>query len=149
MRGYSVNAVASTNGARTLLLLEASSSRALIVQSIRVGNRDNNTAERWQVAVHRVSTKGTPAGTSLTIKPLSPADAASNATALGFLTTEPTSYEADPLLAFGETNLVGIRWQAMRDTELYIPPSGLIGVRLLNTIANTSIAVNVVFLEVP
>ncbi|GIW59977.1 MAG: hypothetical protein KatS3mg087_1043 [Patescibacteria group bacterium] len=148
-RPYSLTASFSTTGGKTLLLVESSSSRMLLLSHLRVGNQNNNTAERWQVVVTRVTTKGTPAGTSVSAKPLRNNDAAAGLTALANLTTEPTTYEGDHLLNFGESSLVGVRWQTYPGSEILVPPSGLIGIRMLNTIATTTVVVHAIVHEVP
>ncbi|GIW60049.1 MAG: hypothetical protein KatS3mg087_1115 [Patescibacteria group bacterium] len=148
-RPYSVVSSFSASAAKTLLLIESHASRMTLLSQLRIGNQDNNTAERWKISVTRVATKGTPAGTSVTAKPLRTNDAAAGFTVLANLTTEPTSYETTDVLNFGESNLVGVRWQTLPGSEIIVPPAGLIGVRLLGAIAATTVVIHAILYEVP
>lgn len=143
MRRYRASASFSTTGNKTLLLLEAPASKLLVVDSVRVGNTSLTTNERWQIAVTRVTTKGTPAGTSVTPTKLDSGDPASSAIVLSNLTTEPTAYDTVHLVLSGDSNQLGMRWLAVPGAEIVIPPSGLIGVRLLATITATSVTVDI------
>lgn len=149
MRGYyKALAAFTTTGAKTVMLIECPAARVLAIESIEVGNANNNTAERWDIAVTRVSTKGTPAGTSITPQKTEEGDAASAATILADLTIEPGAYNAEHLLRRGVSNLTGVTWKnALAQEAIMIPPSGLIGIRLLNSIASTSITITVTYRE--
>lgn len=147
MRRYRASAVFATLGNKTLMLIEAPAAKALLIDSIRVGNTNLTTNERWQIAATRVTTKGTPAGTSVTPTKLDPGDPASAAVVLANLTTEPTAYDTVHLVLSGDSNQIGMRWFSNPGGEILVPPSGLVGVRLLVAITSTNVTVDVGYAE--
>ena len=119
----------------TLLLLEAPGDAVLELLSCRLTNSSVDTSEQLEWGLFRVGTKGSPAGNSITPEKTEDGSVASGATVLGAgnagLTTEPTSYNSEPLMQDGMNNLGGGEEDLVPEDRIYISPSGLVGIRLM------------------
>lgn len=148
MKGvYVATATMTITTAKTLLLLEVPSTKVLEVRKISVTNTDVDSAEQIDIGLHRVTTKGTPAGTAVTPEKTDNGDQASGVTATANLTAEPTAYGSVALDRAGVSNLIGYI-RTFDDLEITVPPSGLIGIRSMTTIASTIVCVMVEFREI-
>lgn len=135
MRGIYTAGVSITGlgAAKTLLLLQVPSTRAIEILSAAISNGDNETNEQLRAAFQRVSSVGSPAGTSVTPSKHEPGDQASSLTVLGNLTAEPTTYDtASKLAEAGFATLAGWVFQPSVEERIVVGPSGQIGLVLLN-----------------
>ncbi len=150
MRGvYTAEAtIAGLSTAKTILLLQAPATAVLEILSMKFSNADVEVSEQLSVGVYRVTTLGTPTGTSVTPEKHESGDAASAATCLVNLTVEPTAYSAVAIDHEGVSNLAGYRYEPIPEERPSIPPSGAIGLRILAAPASFNAVVQVVFREI-
>jgi len=150
MRTYTAEIeIASLSAAKTVLLLELPADMCVIITSAHILNADTDTNEQLNAGLFRVSTKGTPAGTSVTPEKKSVGDVASGLTVLGNLTTEPTTYASKGLDRQGSSNLAGYRYDPLPEERDEISPSALVGLRLLDApSAGFKATCQIVFMEV-
>ncbi|GEM_PF-7101393 len=123
--------IASVSAAKTLLLLEAPADGVLEILSANVTNMNNDSNEQLEAGLFEVTTKGTPAGTSVTPTKHEPGDQASSATATGDLTAEPSAYDTKAIDRQGFSNLAGYRYDPIPEERPVVKPGGLVGLRLL------------------
>lgn len=123
--------IASLSAAKTVLLIECASTKIIEILSISLTNENQTTAEQLQIALLRVTTKGSPAGTTANSAVSEIGTAATGATVLGDLSAEPTTYAAPPLYQEGVNNLAGFHYDPLPEERPTIAPSGLVGLKLL------------------
>jgi len=123
--------IASLSAAKTAILLECPSDSVLEIISGSITNMDTDSNEQLEAGLFTVTTKGSPAGTSITPEKHETGDAASGVTATGDLTTEPTTYNSKGVDRQGFSNLAGYRYDPLPEEKPIVSPSGLIGLRLL------------------
>src|SRR5687767_14605226 len=87
--------IAALSTAKTILHGSVPTSCVIEILSANVTNLSVNTAEQLRIALQRITTKGSPVGTSVTPSESEGLSAASVVTWLGNLTTEPTTYHVD------------------------------------------------------
>lgn len=132
MRSYNAEIyIAALAGAKTLLLLENAADHVTRIDTARITNASVDANEQLYAGLFRCTTKGSPVGTSVTPEQRDQGDAASSVTVLGNLTTEPTAYAAVGHHRSGWSNVNGFLFEPILGTEIWIPPSGLVGLRLL------------------
>jgi len=148
-RSYNVEIAAdNTAAAKTLLLLENASDMVLRIDAARITNSDTDANEQLFAALLRVTTKGSPAGTSVTPEKRDQGDPASSVTVLAELSAEPTAYAPVAHTRQGFSNLSGFLFEPQLGAELYVPPSGLIGLKLLeNPAASVDLNAEIAFTE--
>ena len=125
--------IASLAAAKTVLLMELPATNCVEILSAQVTNANVNTAEQHTCGLFRVTTKGAPAGAAVNIQKKESGSAATIVTWLGDLTTEPTTYDAAPLEKGGVNNIGGYYYDPIPEERDIVPPSKLVGLRLLNT----------------
>lgn len=149
MRGvYVAEKKMTLTASKTLMLVEAASTHVLEILSCMVTNVGNDTAEQIECGLFHVTTKGSPTGTSVTPRKTEQGDQASAATVLANLTAEPTTIEADPVDRQGKSNLAGYSFIPREEEKVYVKPSGLIALRLLQAIASTELSVQIKYREI-
>lgn len=135
MRGpYFAHASFSVTNAKTLLLLEASASVTARITRVTVTNEDIDSGEQMKIGMSRVATKGSPTGTSITAASVARGNNGDPDPAivlLSDLTGEPSAYDSGFVDVQGASNLAGYYWRG----DLWLPVSGLIGVRLLDNLS--------------
>lgn len=134
MRGeYKASAkISALNAAKTLMLFEGVASKEIEFTSIDVTTVGSNvTMQNLEIALDRVTTLGTPAGTSVTPNPAETGDQASAISVLANLTAEPTTYGARQDYQ-GAPSIGGYHYGGIPEERDGVPPSGNIGLRLLN-----------------
>lgn len=140
--------ISALAAAKTLLLLEAAAGKLIEILSasvVQVGS--NLTNQQLECSVTRVTTLGTPAGTSVTPNPEEPGDQASTTTVLGNLTAEPTAYgvNADHQ---GATSLGGYQYQPVPEERGLDGSGASLGLRLLNAPTSADFVVQLKFRDV-
>lgn len=133
MRGvYTAEAViASLAAAKTVLLLEVPSDMVIEILAAHITNMDTDSNEQLEAGIFPVTTKGSPAGTSVTPQLHEVGDVASTVTALADLSAEPTTYPGVGIDRQGFSNLAGYRFDPLPEERPIVSPSKLIGLRLL------------------
>lgn len=131
--------------AKTLMLLTAPSTAVLEIMGIHVTNLDVETSEQLSIGLFRVTTTGSPAGTSVTPEKHEAGDAAAAATVLASLSVEPTAYASNPIDKQGVNNLSGYHYDPVPEERPTVAPSGGIGVRLLVAPSSFNCSVMVVY----
>lgn len=136
----------STN--KTLMLIQAPSTAVVEILSAHATNLDIETSEQLSIGLYRVSTVGSPSGTSVTPEKHEAGDAAAAATVTGNLTVEPTAYATNPIDKQGVNNLAGYHYDPVPEERPTIAPSGAIGLRLLVAPTSFNCSVMVVYREI-
>ena len=124
--------ISSFATAITGILLECPADSVLEIISASITNMDTDSNEQLEAGIIMVTTKGAPAGTAMTPEPHETGDAASGVTALGELTTEPTTYNTVMIDRQGFSNLAGYRYDPLPEEKPIDSPSGLLGLKLLS-----------------
>lgn len=136
----------STN--KTLMLIQAPSTAVVEILSAHATNLDVEAGEQLSIGLFRVTTVGSPTGTTVTSEKHEFGDAASTCTIKGDLSAEPTTYATNPIDKQGQSNLAGYHYDPVPEERPTIPPSGAIGLRLLVAPASFNCSVMVVFREI-
>lgn len=150
MRGvYTTQAeITGLVAAKTLVLIQAPATAVVEILSAAISNYDNETAEQWNVGLYKVATLGTPTGTANTPAKHESGDQAAASTCLVNLSGEPTAYGAVAIDQMGTNNLAGYRYDPLPEDRPIVPPSGAIGLRMLNAPASFNATVQIVFREI-
>lgn len=136
----------STN--KTLMLIQSPSTAVVEIIGIHVTNLDVETSEQLSIGLFKVSTLGSPSGTSVTPEKHETGDAAAAATLTGNLSVEPTAYATNPIDKQGVNNLAGYHYDPIPEERPIVAPSGAMGVRLLVSPTSFNCSVMVVFREI-
>lgn len=138
MRGVYVAQIdiATLSTSKTILYGDIPSSIVVEILSANLTNLDQNTVEQLIVSLQRVTTKGSPTGTSVTATKSEVGSAASGVTWLGNLTAEPTTYDAATIDRQGANNLGGYYYDPLPECRQIIAPGTAFGLRLIDTPAN-------------
>lgn len=151
MRKYTAEyVITSLSTAKTLLLGQAPSTMVIIILNVTVKDLNTPTVEQWEVSVNRVTTRGSPTGTSISagnVQKGSKGDGNTSVTWLADLTAEPTTYDANPLDHDGVPNTPGYRYEPSLEDRPEISPSESFGIRMIGTPAATKVRVSVSYLE--
>lgn len=151
MRGvYTVShSITDLNSSKTLMLIQAASSHVIEILSVYVNNSTVETNQQLIVGIHRVTSLGTPVGTSVTPEKHENGDASSLATIKGNITASEPTYSAVPLEKAGFSSIAGFNYIPIPEERIYIQPSGAIGIRLLSSPdISFDCTVSVVFREI-
>jgi hypothetical protein len=119
--------------AKTLLILENTASKILEVLYGSVTEESTNINQQNVCALHRITTLGTPTGTTVTPAPQERGDQASTITVLGNITASEPTYGADGINEYGREGfsfLNGWVFAPLPEGRLYMEPSGNYGLRL-------------------
>lgn len=150
MRGvYTAEAlITSLATSKTVILVQAPSTAVVELYSVRLTNADVELSEQLSIGIYRVTTVGSPVGTSVTPAKHENGDANSAVTCLVDLTVEPTAYNAVAVDHEGVSNLSGYRYDPIPEERPTIPPTGAIGLRILSAPSSFNAVVQVVFREI-
>ena len=133
MRGVYTAKIRMTGiaAAKTLLYIVAPSTAVIELLEASVTEDGVTTADQLEIGIDRISALGTPTATSVTPSPTEVGDQASGCTVKGNVTaSEPTySTNLDHQSVFNEA---GYYYAPLPEDRDYIPPSGSLGIRLLN-----------------
>lgn len=124
--------IASVSAGKTIILIEAPSTKTIEILSTSITNMDNDVSEQLEAGLFRVTTEGSPSGTSITPTKHEVGDSASGITATGDLSAEPTTYDSTAIDRQGFNNLGGYFYDPIPEEKPTIPPGGLLGLRLLS-----------------
>jgi hypothetical protein len=141
MRGvYTVRQqISSLSIAKTVLLGEVPSGTIIEILEAYLTNANQNTAEQLDVGLFLVTTLGSAAGTSITasnVQKTEPGSANTVLTWLSDLTTEPTTYNANPLHVDAVINLAGYKYEPMPEARRFVGSGISFGLRLLASPTN-------------
>lgn len=150
MRGvYTASAlISSLATSKTVVLLTAPATAAVEILGIGLSNTDSESSEQWDIALFRVTTLGSAAGTSVVPAKHENGDTAANASCLVNLTVEPTTYETVAIDRQGVSNLAGYRYDPIPEERPALPPSGSIGLKLISTPSSFNAAIQITFREI-
>lgn len=137
MRGvYRANGqVTGLTAGRTLVYVTAPATAAVEILSARVSPVGSNvTNQNLEAALQRVSSLGTPTGTTLTPAKAENGDAAAASTVVGDVTANEPTYAANTQHdRSGFASLAGYQHAPVPEERVVIPPSATVGLRLLTT----------------
>lgn len=122
--------ISGLSTSKTVMLIECTSSTICEILSTSITNRSLDTNEQLEAGLFRVTTKGSPAGTTANVQKHEVGDANNPLTIIANLTTEPTTYDTAPLDKNGFSNLAGYRYDPIPEERPIVSPSGLVGLRL-------------------
>lgn len=130
--GISIAALAA---AKTLLYITAPSSKVLEAIGSNVGNSGSNvTNQQLKALWQRITTLGTPTGTSITPTPTEKGDQAAGATVVGNITaSEPTYGSGLTIGQRGFASLGGYDPSFLPEERFYVAPSDSWGLRMIST----------------
>jgi hypothetical protein len=134
MRGvYAAEAhISSLSSAKTLMMLTAPSDMCFELLSCSVTVTNSPTAAEIDMEVVRVTTIGSPTGTSVTPEKFEEGDVAATVTCLANLTAEPTAISGVDLDHQGVPNNVGYFWTPLPEERPVISPSKALALRVVN-----------------
>ncbi len=149
MRSYIASVdIGALAAAKTLILLELPATCAIRIDSVLIGNADNDANEQLKASLARVTDKGAPVGTAITPAKKDEGDPASVVTVLGNLTVEPNTY-GEVLNVQGFSNLAGYIFEPVLGAPAHVRPLALLGLRLLNApAAGTNITASIEYTEI-
>jgi hypothetical protein len=130
-------AISGVADSGTMVLMEAPSTMVLEVMSAAFTNVDNDSTEQLEAGIFYVVNRGVPAGTTITPRQHEPGDQASSIGCIGALTTEPSGYDGESLGRRGFNNAGGYYFDPLPEERPIVPPSGMLGLRLLTTPATS------------
>jgi hypothetical protein len=138
MRGvYSVQAeISSLAAAKSLLVGTNASSKVLELIDAWITNADVVTPEGMTGAISRITSLGSPTGTSIAaanVAKMEPGSADTIVTWLSNITASEPTYSSVHAHYEGFLNVAGFRWESRPENRIYIPPSASFGLRLLST----------------
>jgi hypothetical protein len=136
MRGvYRANIKASgLNSGRTVVYITAPSTRVVEILSAKIGNESNTTNQQLSAAFQKISSLGTPTGTTLTPTKAEQGDQAAGSTVVGNVTASEPSYASNTQFDLqGFASLAGYQHAPVPEERLYIAASDSWGLRLLTT----------------
>lgn len=141
MRGvYVVRAqISSLSIAKTVLLGTLPAGTLIELLEAYLLNANQNTAEQIDVGLFIVSTLGSPVGTSISSSNVQKTEPGSSNTGLTWtsdLTTEPTTYNGNPLHVDAPMNLAGYRYEPMPEARRFVGSGASFGLRLLASPTN-------------
>jgi len=137
MRGVysSAISIAGLNAQKTLIYITAPSGRVVEILGSTVGGSGSNvTNQQLKFLWQRITTLGTPTGTTITPTPTEKGDQAAGATVVGNVTASEPTYGAG--LVHGQRgvpSLGGYDPNFQPETRFYIQPSDSWGLRLMTT----------------
>ena len=132
----------AANSTKTLVVITAPSNRIVRVKRIRGSQRTINGSQQMLISLQRASAAGT--STANTPAPDEDNGGAAGSTVGVNCTVEPT-YTAGKVLASDD-------WNALMGSDLYwppedrkvVPPSGIVGIALINPTGNSAVAPDMV-----
>lgn len=141
---------------KTLLYLTAPATAVIEILSASVSNENNETNEQALFVLQRITSLGTPTATTVTPADTEPLSAAAASTVKANVTaSEPTygaiAQNADIVGAFGLAgipSLSGWFFDPTPEERVYVPPSGSIGIRSVNTILSADLVVTLTWREI-
>jgi len=151
MRGvYNLTAnIESVTTPKTLLWFQTPSDMVVEILSASVTNSGNATSEQLEAALLEVSTLGTPVfNVAANTKKSESGDVAMSVVASGDATTEPTTYESDPIERKGFNNLAGWYYEPVPEERVAISPSKSVGLKLLSAPTSTTFNVSIKVREI-
>lgn len=153
MRGvYALNyEIAGFTTAKSLAMVTAAATHVLELLEVHVTNSNNAITAQLGVALQRISSIGSAAGTNLKTSNVVPDDVGDQATAvttaIGNLTVEPTTYST-VLDQQGVNNLAGYHYVPLPEDRPTVPPGGTIGLRMLSNLSSTTLEVQMIWREI-
>lgn len=149
MRGVYVaeTKISALAAAKTVMLLEAAAGKSIeVLSAVCVEVDKAASSQQVECELARVTTLGTPAGTSITPNPTEPGDQASTTTVLANLTAEPTAYGVN-VDHDGGSSLGGYRYQPIPEERALDAVAGSVGLRLVNAPNSGDFVVQVKYRE--
>lgn len=140
----------SVSAAQTLIYITNTSTMALRVVYASAGISDVDTNEQTYACLQKVSSLGTPTGTTVTPAKLSNGDPASSVTCKADITASEPTYSANTQIGLESFPMIaGFRFAPQRETDyLEISPSETWGLRLLGAITSATVPVLIKFQEI-
>lgn len=148
--------ISGNTAAKTLMYLTAPATGVVEILSASVTNESNETNEQIACALQRITNLGNPTATTVTPADHESLSAAASSTVKANVTaSEPTygaiSQGADIVGAFGlegAASLGGWYFDPTPEERVLVPPSGSLGLRLLNAITSADLVVRLTFREI-
>jgi len=126
--------IAALAAAKTALYITAPATKVIEILSASLTNESNETNEQVECCLQRVNVLGAPTKTDVTPAKHENGDQAATATCAGNVTASEPSYVADTEIGReGFPSLGGWRFDPVPEERMYIPPSGTVGLRVLNS----------------
>lgn len=152
MRGvYEASFTASgVNSLRSLVLITAPAGLCVEILSASITNLSNTTNAQLGATFQKVTTLGSPTGTSITPTKAEQGDQASGSTVLGNITASEPTYTSGVIYgARGFASLAGFEFAPVPEERLVIAPGVTWGLKLIDTAPNsTDFEVRVAYREI-
>ena len=135
---------------RTLLYLTAPSGKTVEVLSAAITDASNTTNAQIEGVIQKITTLGSPTGTSITPTKTEQGDQASGSTVVGNITGSEPSYTAGVLQGHeGFSNLGGWYYSPIPEERMYIAGGDSWGIRILDTVpSSTDFVVRIRYREI-
>jgi len=137
---YIARANMSLSTAKTAMLGTLPSGTLIEILEAKLMNTDQEAHEQMRVGLFRVTTLGSPTGTSLTAANVQKTEPGASNTGLTWtvnLTGEPTTYDANPLDIEGVPNEIGYHFEPIPEDRPWIGSGASFGLRLMDNLTNT------------
>lgn len=138
-------AIAGLTTAKTLGYLTTPSSKSIEIVRIEIENGSNETNEQIAVSLKKVSSLGTPTGTTLTPAKTTDGDQSAGTAGKYDVTANEPTY-SDVLIRYGFGTLYGLE-KDLSMTPIEVPPSTTVGITLDANCSAFDCRVNVWFKE--
>lgn len=141
--------ISALTAAKTLAYITAPAGAAIEIISAYVTNESNETNEQCACTLQRITTLGTPTGTSLTPAKTEAGDQASGATVVGNITANEPTYTSNTDHGHdGFPSIGGWAYTPVWEERMYIAPGASVGLRNLNSLTSTDVDVRITWREI-
>ncbi len=141
--------ISALAAAKTLIYITAPSNRLVEVLDTHIGPDSNTTNQELEATWQRISTLGTPTGTTITPAPQEKGDQAAASTVVGNITASEPTYAANTDIGHkGFSSLGGLDLTPIPEARgPYIQGSDTWGLRMISAPTSMDTQVTVVFRE--
>jgi hypothetical protein len=143
--------ISALSAAKTLAYITAPSNKVVEILSASVTNADNETNEQLEIGWSKISTLGTPTGTTITPTKMEQGDQAASSTVKGNVTGSEPTYASAPSIEVGREgvpSLGGWRYAPVPEERLVIAGGDSWGLYNYNSITALKASVRIVFREI-
>lgn len=136
--------------AKTLMYITAPAAMVVEILSASIDNEGTNvTNQQLEATLQKVSSLGTPTGTTLTPGKHEDGDQASQSTVVGNVTASEPTYAANTDKDHqGYPSLAGYKHAPIPEERMYISPSSTYGLRMLSTPTAFDCQVKITYREI-
>lgn len=138
--------ISGLTAAKTLMYITAPADQVIEILSAYVTNASNETNEQIEVALQKITTLGTPTGTSVTPAKEEDGDQASGVTCKADISASEPTYDANGVVdGQGAPSLNGYKFEPTPEERPTIKGQLSIGLRNINSVTSLDVVVQIRF----